>query len=317
RRHCIGPVTSVCPSTTATAIPTFLTGRPPQQHGFSGWFTWFGELGCQLVVLPFRHRLGYTPIPESVLTPDVLSGCGPFGDLLGERCRTLMPETLAGSAFNRAFLGRAENVPFSGLDGLCDGLVAASTGGGRSYSYAYWPEFDALAHPNGVGSRVVARHLQLLDRAFLSLCQRLAGSDTLLLVTADHGFMDTVPGHIHRLEQHPELAETLLLPLSGEPRLAWCHVRPGRQRRFERYIADHFQGVVDLHPSSRLLDEGWFGLGEPDPRLRDRIGDYALLMQGDHCLTGRVPGEHPLEHIGVHGGVSSREMRVPLIMVAC
>ena len=41
QRSLAGSLTSVCPSTTASAIPTFLTGVPPQQHGFTGWFTYF------------------------------------------------------------------------------------------------------------------------------------------------------------------------------------------------------------------------------------------------------------------------------------
>jgi hypothetical protein len=40
-RHQLGTITSVFPTTTASAITTFLTGDAPQQHGITGWFTYF------------------------------------------------------------------------------------------------------------------------------------------------------------------------------------------------------------------------------------------------------------------------------------
>ena len=67
--HCRGPITSVCPSTTATAIPTFLTGLPPQQHGLTGWFTYFSEVGSIVIVLPYTTRLGRMPIDDRLLPP--------------------------------------------------------------------------------------------------------------------------------------------------------------------------------------------------------------------------------------------------------
>lgn len=33
--HLVGPIDSVAPPTTATAIPAFLTGLPPAVHGFT------------------------------------------------------------------------------------------------------------------------------------------------------------------------------------------------------------------------------------------------------------------------------------------
>ena len=45
-RHRLGSITSVFPSTTATAITTFLTGDAPLLHGLTGWYTWIGELAA-------------------------------------------------------------------------------------------------------------------------------------------------------------------------------------------------------------------------------------------------------------------------------
>ena len=47
-------ITSVFPSTTASAITTSYTGRSPLEHGLTGWFTYFGEAGFVAAPLPFR-----------------------------------------------------------------------------------------------------------------------------------------------------------------------------------------------------------------------------------------------------------------------
>src|SRR5688572_31854255 len=49
-------ITSVFPSTTASAITTSYTGRTPLEHGLTGWFTYFGEAGYVAATLPFRTR---------------------------------------------------------------------------------------------------------------------------------------------------------------------------------------------------------------------------------------------------------------------
>ena len=56
RRHARAAITSTFPTTTATAITTFMTGLAPQQHGLTGWHMYFRELGTVLAVLPFRPR---------------------------------------------------------------------------------------------------------------------------------------------------------------------------------------------------------------------------------------------------------------------
>ncbi|MCW8947701.1 MAG: alkaline phosphatase family protein [Sedimenticola sp.] len=314
-RHTIGSITSVCPSTTATAIPTFLSGLPPQQHGLTGWFTYFAEVGAILTILPYTTRLGRMPIDERILHPRELSGVVPFYDRLAVDSHLVIPDWIAGSTFNRAFTGSGRIRPYrGGLQGMFKGIQGAvNSGRGRNFIYAYWPEFDSLSHEHGVASPEVAVHLQALDQAFDAMTARLRGTDTLLLVTADHGFIDTTPEHTIRLSDHPVLADTLMMPLCGEPRLAFCYVHPDRQHIFESYIEQELSKAVTLFRSEQLLAEGCFGLGEPHPRLRDRIGHYTLVMKQNYIMTSELPGERPLAHIGVHGGLSSHEMYVPLI----
>ena len=46
-----------------------------------------------------------------------------------------------------------------------------------------------------------------------------------------------------------------------------------------------------------------------------RVGDYTLVMKDDWTITDWLPGEKRYALVGVHGGSSVEEMRVPLIEI--
>ena len=133
-------------------------------------------------------------------------------------------------------------------------------------------------------------------------------------MTADHGFVDPAPDQRIELSDYPEIEQTLAKPLCGEPRVAYCYVKPGQQDRFETLITDQLAGKVALFPSEQLVREEYFGLGDAHPGLKDRTGDYTLIMKSEHMLKDWLPGEKRFNFRGVHGGVSESEMLVPLCM---
>lgn len=315
RSHLRAAMTSVFPSTTAAGIGTFMTGLAPQQHGLTGWHVYFRELGAILAVLPFRPRHGGASLTATGITPQTLFGNAPLFDRLQAASAVISPAAIADSDFNVAHAGGARRMGYRSIEEMfaatCD-LVRA--GGERRYVYAYYSEIDSLAHAYGIGSSEVAAEVRRLDAAFAAFLGAIAGSDTLVIVTADHGFVDTRPETMIELDDHSDLAQMLMLPLCGEPRIAYCYVRPGAGAAFESYVERRLSHCAELAPSGELVAQGWFGPGAPHPRLADRVGHYALLMKESYAIRDRVPGDrrHPL--IGVHGGTSAEEMLVPLIV---
>jgi hypothetical protein len=315
-RHLRGPMTSVFPPTTASAITTYLTAEAPQQHGLTGWHMYFRELGDVLAVLPFRPRHGGSPLGEAGVDVGAFFGHTPVFDRLPPESVAIAPAHIIESDFNRAHTGSARRLPFTGLESFCDAIRASltTTAAGRRYVYAYWPELDRLAHEHGIASPEAVAHLAALEKAIGGLLAQLSGTDTLVVISADHGFIDTAPESTIDLDDHPGLADCLQLPLCGERRFAYCYVRPGAEADFEAYVREMFAGRARLLESAALLEEGWFGLGEPHPRLRDRIGHYALVMEGNWIIRDHLYGERHYELVGVHGGISERELTVPLVV---
>jgi hypothetical protein len=318
RAHLQGRITSVFPTTTATAITTFFTGLAPQQHGLTGWHTWFRELGCVLKVLLTCPRYGGASLHDTGIDAARLFDHVPVFDHLSACSHVISPQHIAHSNFNLAHSGRAKVHAYQGLEQMFEltaGVVRASRE--RSFVYAYWPDMDRIAHEYGIASDEAHRHLAELDAGFMQFLERIAGSDTLVIATADHGIIDTVEERVIDLGNHPDMADMLVLPLCGEPRVAFCYVRPDRHHDFEHYVANELAAYTTLWPSRELVARNYFGLGMPHPRLHERVGDYTLIMKENFVIRDWLFGEERYSQIGVHGGLSEQELYVPLVVTAC
>jgi len=306
-------LTSVFPTTTATAVTTLLSGLAPQQHGIPGWFTYLREVGSVVAVLPFRPRHGGPSLARSGVPPRAILDWPPLFDRLAQSAFVVSPSNIAESDFSVTSGGRAARQPFADLNGLFTVLQQlVRKPGPPRYVHAYWPALDSLGHRFGVGSPQVAEHFSALDAAVARFIDSIQGSDTLVLLTADHGMVDTGPDQLVHLDAHPQLARSLRIPLCGEPRIAHCYVEPERREEFEGYVRDELQTFCSVYASRALLDQGFYGAGAVHPRFAERLGDYTLLMKDHAVIKDRLLGEHDFDQIGVHGGLSSAELYVPL-----
>jgi len=309
------PITSVFPSTTATAITSFMTGQAPQQHGLTAWHTYLKELGCITAVLPFRPRVGSHTFDTAKINARQLYNHTSFFDLIQRPSYVVAPEWIIHSEFNEAHSGSAYLRGYDNLQQCFDYVSEVSQQQeDQKYIYAYWPDFDRYSHEYGNASSKVASHYEELCNQFEKLFNQLTGSNTSIIITADHGFVDIQPEDVINLHDHPELEQALVLPLSGEPRVAYCYVNPDKEQQFVRYIEQHLADKLELIKSEQLIEQGYFGKGTPHPELLNRIGHYALIMKDNYVIKDRLAGEQPFVHIGVHGGTSREEMLVPLIV---
>lgn len=314
-KHLHSKIMAVAPPTTTASVSTYLTGLAPQQHGLTGWFTYLRELGSVVTILPWVLRAGGPQLGESGRAATELLNLPSFFDRLAVDTYSVMPDFLQGSEFNRMVSGQASLVPYATFQQCFDEIARLCRNTRKKYVYAYWAGFDMLAHGFGVGSEQVASHFLELDQAFEKLVDQLAGSDTTLLVSADHGFIDAPPEKRIDLSDHPELKACLQVPLCGEPRLAYCYVRHDMRTRFEDYVEQNFSGIAQLYLSQDLVNENLYGLGDAHPELAHRTGDYTLVMEDKHVMIDSLPGDTTPQLVGYHGGLSSQEIYVPLILV--
>lgn len=310
--HRIATLESVFPSTTASAVGTFLTGLPPGQHGLTGWHVWFSAIATQLAVLPLSRRGVRGPAPEAEQWAQQLLDAPPLADRLPCPVEIISPAWIVDSPFNRRLSGQAKRTGYRALPEMFAAIESALTAPEPSYIYAYWPDFDSKAHEVGPDGEAAVATLRSLETALAGFLGRVQGANATLLVTADHGFIAAPADRLIDLGDSPDLAAMLARPLSGERRVSYVHLKPGCRETFCAGMQERYGHALWCVPSVDLIRDGWFGPPPHHSDLAERLGDLALILADDWTLRDRLAGEDDYRLPGMHGGVSDAERMVPL-----
>lgn len=313
-RHVVGELSSVFPSTTASAVGTFMSGLAPQQSALTGWRMHLEEIAQTLAILPLAPRCEPPKFPAAEL-PQRLFDHPSFFSRLSRPSIVFSPRAIAGSPFNAWHSEGAERIAYATAGEMFAGLAERLRAPGpRRYFYAYWGDYDTVAHRAGCSSEAALKTLADFDAAFGTFLAAVAGSDAWILASADHGFIDAPKEHLIALDEHPDIVGLLERPLCGERRVAYAYVAPENRAAFARLTRERFGHALAVHGSSELVAAGWYGHGAANPRLHARVGDFVLVMKEDWTIVDWLPGEKRFDMIGVHGGLSAAEMCVPLIV---
>ena len=291
-----GPITTVVPSTTATALTSITTGLQPGEHGVVGYrFPIRGEV---LNTLRWSTPTGdaRTRIPPHRVQP--------VPAFLGATVPVVTRSEFAASGFSGAHLAGARLRGYRGVSTMLVELRRVLAAGER-FAYAYYDGIDKVAHEHGFGEHYDAE-LAFVDRLVADIATLLP-ADAVLLVTADHGQVH-VGDDVRQLD--PAL-RPLLVHQSGEGRFRWLHARAGAAAELIGAARDahgHEAWVVGV---DEMVAQGWLG-ATVTAAARSRLGDVALVARGSVSFDDAADtGPYPL--VCRHGSLTPDEMLVPLL----
>jgi hypothetical protein len=298
-----GPITTVVPSTTATALTSLTVGAPPAAHGIVGYrLVVAGPTGPEVLnVLRWRTVSGDA---RAFVDPRALQPLEPFR---GHRVPVVSKSEFAGTGFTDA---HQRDTPVAGW-WLASSLaveVRSLLDAGEPFVYAYYEGVDKIAHIRGFGAHYDAE-LVALDRMVADLLEILPAG-AVLAVTADHGQVEV--GARAVVVDDRVLAESVMV--SGEGRFRWLHAQPGSPAARDQLLAVAQEVYGDeawVVSAAQMEAERWFG-GPLSPEVRARLGDVAVIPFApvaylDPADTGDV------RLVCRHGSLTPDEMLVPLI----
>lgn len=338
------------PSTTAAALTTLATGVYPGAHAMVGYAVrdplLRGHLGAGHVpkasdvfdLITFKNSshdpLTWQTVPTLIerANAKAKAGCGPqLGAVSIGRSK------FAGSGLSLAAWRGFKHIGVDALDQRPYQAYRAIKEGAKLV-YLYVGELDHAGHNHGWHSDKWLQALEALDAMVGQLFRRLP-TGTRIVLTADHGMVDTDRHHRIDLAKEKELAKDVVA-VAGESRF------------LQLYVADdvasapaagsHGLGVAGPRGACGVVENNgreelaqsvakrwaeflgdraiWVGtdpaplMGPLSPGARAAVGDVLVALNDNWTVVdSRVQSFHATQLIGVHGSLTPVELEVPLI----
>jgi hypothetical protein len=291
-----GAITSVVPSTTATALTSIATGLTPGEHGLIGYR--IDLSGDILNVLRWSTPAGDARrrwVPRDVQ---------PYEPFLGESVPVVSRMDLEHSAFTEAHLRGVRHASWRLMSNI-PVVVRRLLGEGEPFVHVYYDGIDKTAHEHGLGAFFDAE-LVTVDRFVADLLSVLP-TNAALLITADHGQVEVG----ERIVTPDPAVLALTRYQSGEGRFRWLHGRPGAAADLYDAAKAAHGDVAWVVSREEVLEERWFGPVVAPPIAR-RMGDVALVAR-DPISFDDPADTGPFRLVSRHGSLTSAEMLVPLL----
>lgn len=307
RKHDVGPISTVYPSTTTAATTSLWTGVAPGEHAWLGWSLYFKEIGRQIDTFLGRDSFTgekYAPvfpaerfIPFKTIYPSVNASC----------------ETHAFFPFpTSASKGAGDQSTYGSVTGLARRIREAAARPGKQLICVYMIEPDHTMHDYGVNALQTKTAFERANDFCRSLSESL-GDDTLFIATADHGLVD-VTDNID-ISKIPEIMDTLIMPPSIEGRAASFFVKPGKKERFLSEFKARFKDDFIIFTHEEVFENRLLGLFAPHSKTDDFLGDFLICAAGTKSIKFMTPASRDDGNlIGQHAGLTEDEMLVPVIL---
>lgn len=327
-------ITSQFPSTTAAHVTTLSTGLPVAEHGVYEWQYYEPKVDEVILPLLFSYAGGKqrdTLLDADIQASDILPTDTFFARLQekGIASYAYVPREFVFSPYNETMSRGAQLV---GYQTVSESLVTLKRQidrtSGPALFYFYTPYIDANAHHYGpFAPQTLAEAdatLTLIDKF---LFHPLRGrEDVLIVLSADHGQVHVDYRDTFYINLQPEFQELRcylrankrgqILPPGGSPRDMFLYVHESDLDRAQVLLQKMVGKRADVIKSTSLISSGLFGPGRPSDIFFGRVGNLVVLPRGDETVWWYEKGKFELKLNGMHGGLSSAEMEIPLILYA-
>lgn len=307
----IDNITSVYPSTTTAAMTTYYSGRPPIETGWIAWSQYFKEYGRSIDLLPEKDSytgeklqvknlkisdiVGYKTVYEQIKEKNVKSY-----EIVPSYCAKKSKVTML-----------ADNV-----DQMCESIVTLCKNNEKKFILAYNDNPDGIIHKNGCYSNETREFILNTEKEFEKMLQELKNTNTLLILSADHGHQD-INEAIDILDLE-DIQECLIMPPTFESRMVGFFVKSDKKEEFKKIFNEGFKEEYILYSKKEFLESNLLGYGDKHKKIDDFVSDYvAIAISDTRIKLGTYLSKelkHPDEKKSTHCGLTRNEMEVPLIV---
>lgn len=275
-------ITSVFPPTTVAATSALMSAKFPCETGWIGWTQKIDS--CSHPVKMFESKDDITQedvIPHTYETYKYKSIIERINES-GKRAENVLSFELKETSLNSFF-------------NVVEGKLQRN-----DFLYAYNTEPDASLHEGGTKSKKVSKLIEKIDRGMVKIAKD--NPDTLFVVLADHGHIDT---KYNLIDEHDDLYDCLKEKYNYlEPRSAVFFVKKNKKAEFEKLFRRYYGNHFKLYSRKEVQDLKIFGIGEPHPDFEKFLGDYLAVSESEYAIANSPDKMKMVSH---HAGGTDKE----------
>jgi len=327
-------ITSQFPSTTSAHVTTLYTGLPVGQHGVYEWFYYEPRVDAMIAPLLFSFAgddQRETLVNQGVEGASIL----PLGQVSrslaaqGVRSYLVQPRDFSNSTYTRQMGDSARMIPYLTMpEGLATMTQTLRNVKEPMWLVGYFGTFDAVCHIHGPerpqSDADLEASLDILERW---VTRDVLGkfSDTLLMIIADHGQVETDPNTVFYLDQAPafnKLRPLLrtnhrgeLLAPAGSCRDFFVHAQEAHLDEAQAVLTSIVRERAEVRRVDAMIEQGYFGPNGVSAQFRSRVGNLVVLPFAGESVYWLGDGRFKQKYYGHHGGLTPQEMEIPLLLL--
>lgn len=297
------PITTCVPSTTVAAMATFGTGTCPGLTAMTGYTQKNHKTGALSQLIQFRDAPNPLDLQRQPTIFESLSS-------LGVRANHVSLSKFENSPLTQAAFRGAKFI--SGTTARARIMNAANSTKTPGLTYLYLRDIDKVGHNYGWESENWVSIFEQIDSQ-LNLLRKNCQKGTLIVITADHGMIESNPDLKIDIAKDSRLTKGVKL-VGGEPRSVMLYAEDGENPEdIALRWTNALQDKALVRTKEQAVKDGVFG--EVSSLALSVIGD--VLVQAKSSVTivdSRIETEKAMNLPSVHGSMSAMEMDIPCLV---
>ena len=306
----IDTITSVYPCTTTAALTTYYTGKAPIETGWLAWSQYFKEYGRAVDMFPYVDSYTGEPLSRDKFDAyEILKYTTTYEQISKASPNVISYEIKP----SHCDMKHNKCIHIKDLEGLCNSIETLCKNDQEKYVFAYYDSPDNINHKYGWNSKNTKQFIMHAESLFKQLENNLKGTDTLLIISADHGHT-SINKNYNAMELE-DLTDCFIMPPYFEPRFLSFLIKYDKKDYFEKKFREKFEGEFLLYSKEEFMNSNLLGYGNKHKKVDDFIGDYIAIAISEASikLGTYLSNEKPLK-LSDHCGLTKNEMEVPLII---
>jgi hypothetical protein len=288
-----GAINASFPTTTTVNLATIATGLPPVAHGLIAYQLWLPEADQVINTIKWTTLWG-DPVPHDyggfLPSPNMWERLA----AVGIEPIVVQPYNFENTPLSQVLYRGCRWEPWTTTEEAATAAAQLAAEPGR-YILLYLPHVDFAAHVSGQDSEEYQQAIKIVAATWELLCRNLPAG-AAAIATADHGHVDVPPARQVRIAKPDHKSRTFY----GDGRALFVR---GDGAELAARLPATWVPLAGMH--------GWWGDAPPHPRFEERAPDGALIADEGHIVLHRF-GDDRL--VGHHGGLTAKEVRVPLLV---